>query len=33
MLGNPNKSKEKSLHFLVFPWPNRGFSKGYSGKK
>jgi hypothetical protein len=29
---NPNKSKEKSLHFVGFLWPNRGFSKGYRRK-
>ena len=31
----PNKSKEnqeKLLAFLGFLWPNRDFSKGYSGK-
>jgi hypothetical protein len=30
---NPNKNKEKGLDFLVFPWPNRGFSKGYGESK
>jgi hypothetical protein len=30
---NPNKTKEKSLDFLVFPWPNRSFSKGYGESK
>jgi hypothetical protein len=32
MQENPNKSKEKSLDFLEFPWPIRGFSMGYDGK-
>jgi hypothetical protein len=32
MLANPSKTKKKSLRFLVFPWPKRGFSKGYNGK-
>jgi hypothetical protein len=31
--GKPNKTKEKSLDFLGFPWPNRGFSMGYSESK
>jgi hypothetical protein len=30
---NPRKTKEKSLHFLVFPWPNLDFSMGYSESK
>jgi hypothetical protein len=29
----PNKSKEKSLVFLGFLWPNSNFSKGYSESK
>src|ERR1700728_1296723 len=28
-----NKSKEKSLHFLGFLWPNRAFSMGYGESK
>jgi hypothetical protein len=31
--GKPNKTKEISLDFLVFPWSNRDFSKGYSESK
>jgi hypothetical protein len=27
------KTKEKSLDFLGFPWPNRDFSKGYGESK
>ena len=27
--GNPNKSKENSLHFLGFLWPNSDFSMSY----
>jgi hypothetical protein len=27
-----NKSKQKSLDLLGFLWPNRDFSKGYTGK-
>jgi hypothetical protein len=26
----PRKNKEKSLHFLVFPSPNRDFSMGFA---
>jgi hypothetical protein len=33
MQGNPNKSKEKSLDFLGFFWPIRGFSIGYGESK
>jgi hypothetical protein len=29
---NPNKTKQKSLDFLGFIRPNRGFSKGYEQK-
>jgi hypothetical protein len=32
MQDNPNKNKEKSLDFLGFVWPNRGFSMGYKEK-
>jgi hypothetical protein len=31
--GKPNKTKEISLDFLVFPWPILGFSKGYGESK
>jgi hypothetical protein len=27
------ENQEKSLHFLAFPLPNRGFSKGYGESK
>src|ERR1700674_4919213 len=30
---NPRKNKEKSLDFLAFLWPIRGFSKGYRESK
>jgi hypothetical protein len=30
---NPNKSKENSLDFLGFLWPNWGFSMGYGESK
>src|SRR5271156_1720589 len=30
---NARKSKENSLHFLGFLWPNQDFSMGYSEKK
>jgi hypothetical protein len=33
MQEKPNKTKEISLDFLVFPWPNLDFSKGYSETK
>jgi hypothetical protein len=33
MQGKTRKSKEKFLHFLGFPWPNRDFSKGYGESK
>jgi hypothetical protein len=33
MQANPNKTKEKSFHFLSFPLPNRGFSMGYGESK
>jgi hypothetical protein len=33
MQGNPNKTKEISLDSLVFPWPDRGFSKRYGESK
>jgi hypothetical protein len=29
---NPNKTKQKSLDFLGFLWPNRDFSEGYGEK-
>jgi hypothetical protein len=29
----PRKTKEKSLHFLGFSWPNWDFSKGYGESK
>jgi hypothetical protein len=32
MQGNANKTKQKGLHFLLFPWPNRDFSKGCEQK-
>jgi hypothetical protein len=31
--GKPNKSKEKSLDFLGFLWPNWAFSMGYGESK
>jgi hypothetical protein len=31
--GKPSNTKEISLDFLVFPWPNRGFSTGYGESK
>jgi hypothetical protein len=31
--GKPRKTKEKSLHFLGFSWPNLDFSKGYGESK
>ena len=31
--GKPNKTKEKSLDFLVFLWSFRGFSMGYGESK
>jgi len=30
---NPKKTKEKSLHFLGFPWSNWGFSIAYGESK
>jgi hypothetical protein len=30
---NASKTKQKSLHFLVFPWWNWAFSMGYGRKK
>ena len=33
MQANPRKSKEKSLHFLGFLWPNWDFSMGYGESK
>jgi hypothetical protein len=30
---NPNKTKQKSLDFLGFIFPNRDFSKGYSDSR
>jgi hypothetical protein len=33
MQGKPRKTKEKSLHFLGFPWSNWDFSKGYGESK
>jgi hypothetical protein len=33
MQGKPRKTKEKSLHFLGFPWSNWDFPKGYSESK
>jgi hypothetical protein len=32
MQGNSNKTKQKGLHFLLFAWPNRDFSKGCGQK-
>jgi hypothetical protein len=29
----PNKTKQKSLDFLGFLWPNRAFSMGYGESK
>jgi hypothetical protein len=29
----PRKTKEKSLHFLGFPWSNWDFSRGYGESK
>jgi hypothetical protein len=31
--GKPRKTKENSLHFLAFPWPNWDFSKGCGESK
>jgi hypothetical protein len=31
--GKPNKTKEISLDFLVFPWPILRFSKSYGESK
>jgi hypothetical protein len=31
--GKPNKTKQISLDFLLFPWPNRDFSMGYGESK
>jgi hypothetical protein len=33
MQAKPNKTKQKRLHFLGIPWPNRGFSMGYGESK
>jgi hypothetical protein len=30
---NPSKTKENSLHFLGFFWPNPDFSTGCDGSK
>jgi hypothetical protein len=32
MQRNANKNKQNHFYFLLFSWPNRGFSKGYRGK-
>jgi hypothetical protein len=32
MQGNANETKQKGLHFLLFSWPNRDFSKGCGRK-
>jgi hypothetical protein len=32
MQANENKRKQNCFHLLLFPFPNRAFSKGYGGK-